>query len=164
LVQIRPLEAEISQDSILDSIGFEPIRALWAGYRESYGRRLPHWFYSERLNGLFVNPFSGLAVDWVAGNLYWTDPKLNVIEVSRLDGRFRYVVISGGVDSPHSLALDPPKGLLFWSDSGKKFAINRANLDGSGRFTILGDSLGNVHDIALDTDVSTISWTQFGLP
>jgi hypothetical protein len=35
----------------------------------------------------------GLAVDWLADNLYWTDAGSNVLEVSRLDGSCRKIVI-----------------------------------------------------------------------
>lgn len=35
-----------------------------------------------------------------SGNIYWTDPGFDVFEVARLNGSFRYVVISQGLDSP----------------------------------------------------------------
>jgi len=34
-----------------------------------------------------------LAVDWLGRNLYWTDSGRNVIEVSRLDGTSRLVLV-----------------------------------------------------------------------
>jgi low-density lipoprotein receptor-related protein 4 len=34
-----------------------------------------------------------LAVDWLADNLYWADAGSNVLEVSRLDGSCRKIVI-----------------------------------------------------------------------
>ena len=52
----------------------------------------------------------GLAVDWVANNIYWTDAHLERIECSRLDGRYRKTLIWNGLNEPHSLALDPRKG------------------------------------------------------
>lgn len=39
------------------------------------------------------NP-DGLAVDWIAGNLYWCDKGLDTLEASTLDGRYRRVLIS----------------------------------------------------------------------
>ena len=35
----------------------------------------------------------GMAVDWVAGNVYWTDMSFNRIEVARTDGGARRVLI-----------------------------------------------------------------------
>jgi low density lipoprotein receptor-related protein 5/6 len=52
----------------------------------------------------------GLAVDWVANNIYWTDSYLERIECSRLDGRYRKTLIWKGLNEPHSLALHPGKG------------------------------------------------------
>ena len=53
---------------------------------------------------------AGIAVDWVARNLYWTDTGTDRIEVSRLNGSFRKVVISEYLDEPRAIALDPSKG------------------------------------------------------
>ena len=52
----------------------------------------------------------GLAVDWVADNIYWTDSYLQRIECSRLDGRYRKTLIWKNLTEPHSIALDPSKG------------------------------------------------------
>lgn len=89
-------------------------------------------------------------------NLYWSDPKLNVIEVCRLNGSSRYVVIPNGIESPHSLALDPLYGYLFWSEIGKQPRISRAGLDGSNRMILVNITSGTVNDIALDHTVSKI--------
>ena len=50
----------------------------------------------------------GLAVDWLSGNIYWTDAKKRVIEVATKDGYYRYKLFSGAVNMPHALVLDPP--------------------------------------------------------
>ena len=55
----------------------------------------------------------GLAVDWVANNLYWTDSFLGRIECAWLDGRYRKTLIWKNVTEPHSLALDPEKGFVL---------------------------------------------------
>ena len=52
----------------------------------------------------------GLAVDWVARNLYWTDNGTDRIEVSRLNGSSRKVLISENLDEPRAIALDPARG------------------------------------------------------
>ena len=52
----------------------------------------------------------GMAVDWVAHNIYWTDTGKNTIEVARLDGSSRKVLVWRNLKEPRALALDPPKG------------------------------------------------------
>lgn len=62
---------------------------------------------------------SGIAVDWIADNIYWCDEKRNIIEVARLNGTLRYVVISY-VNKPKAVAVDPVAGYLFFIGGDKK--------------------------------------------
>ena len=57
-----------------------------------------------------VGRAEGLAVDWLSGNIYWTDAKKRVIEVASKDGYYRYALFSGRVNMPRALVLDPPAG------------------------------------------------------
>ena len=52
----------------------------------------------------------GLAVDWIADNIYWTDAGRKVLEVARLDGSCRKVIIREDLDEPRALAMFPRKG------------------------------------------------------
>jgi hypothetical protein len=54
-----------------------------------------------------------MAVDWVAHNVYWTDTGSKRIEVARLDGCCRKVLIWKDIDEPRSLAVNPRDGLVF---------------------------------------------------
>lgn len=54
-----------------------------------------------------VTVTESIAVDWVGRNLYWTDYVLETIEVSKLDGTHRTVLISENVTNPRGLVLDP---------------------------------------------------------
>lgn len=44
------------------------------------------------------------------GNMYWIDPSYDVIEVSRLNGSGRYVLLSGNMDKPRAIVVHPYKG------------------------------------------------------
>ena len=48
----------------------------------------------------------GLAVDWRASQLYWTDTTYDTISVSDLDGNNQDLVISSGLEEPRAIALD----------------------------------------------------------
>lgn len=48
----------------------------------------------------------------LTGNLYWTDHGFNLIEISRLSGAYRSVVISEGLDQPRAIAVHPQKGFV----------------------------------------------------
>lgn len=70
------------------------------------------------MNGSFVEPViefglnypEGMVVDWIGKNLYWADMGLNRIEVSRLDGSSRKVILHQNMDDPRAIALDPAEG------------------------------------------------------
>lgn len=52
----------------------------------------------------------GISVDWLGHNIYWADSETNRIEVARLDGSNRRVLIWENLRHPKALALDPAKG------------------------------------------------------
>ena len=52
----------------------------------------------------------GLAVDWIAGNIYWVESNLDQIEVAKLDGTMRTTLLAGEVEHPRAIALDPRYG------------------------------------------------------
>ena len=54
--------------------------------------------------------FTGLALDWVMGNLYWTDSTNAYIKMSRKDGRFQQVLIEKGINNPLGIAVHPSRG------------------------------------------------------
>ena len=52
----------------------------------------------------------GLAVEWRASRLYWTDTTFDTISVSDLSGNNRQSLLSLGLDEPRDIALDPDSG------------------------------------------------------
>lgn len=99
-----------------------------------------------------------MAVDWSAGNIYWSDPKHGVIEVARLNGSSRYVILSHEIGKPTALAIDPAVGLLVWAGGTK---IESAALDGSNRY-LLVDQAVSISDITLDYTEKLIYFCDTG--
>ena len=72
---------------------------------------------SEFVPTAVVGMPTGVAVDWMSRNLYWTNAKAGLIEVMRLDGdnHYRKVLLSNSgrrrdAAQPISIALDPLRG------------------------------------------------------
>ena len=84
-----------------------------------------------------VNHTDGIAVDYQGRNIFWTDTGKNHIEVARLDGSFRKILISDDLDEPRDIALDLVNGYMYWSDWGESARIERAWMDGTHRQIIV---------------------------
>ncbi len=56
--------------------------------------------------------------------------------------------------------MDPTKGLLFWSDWGKKAKIERSFLDGSNRIVLVNQDIYWPNGIALDLQQEKIYWSD----
>ncbi|XP_028847177.1 LOW QUALITY PROTEIN: low-density lipoprotein receptor-related protein 1B-like [Denticeps clupeoides] len=105
----------------------------------------------------------GLAVDWIAGNLYWIDSNLDQIEVARLNGDMRTTLIAGGMEHPRAIAVDPGQGILFWTDWDATFPrIEAASMCGNGRHVVFKDmEIGAwPNGLTLDHLEKRIVWTD----
>nr|XP_032823068.1 low-density lipoprotein receptor-related protein 1-like isoform X2 [Petromyzon marinus] len=100
----------------------------------------------------------GIAVDWIAGNIYWIDHAFDVIEVARLNGSYRYVVVSEELDKPLAIAVHPQKGYLFWSEWGHSPRIERTLLDGTERMALVNSSIASPNGISIDYDEGKLYW------
>ncbi|XP_030387623.1 low-density lipoprotein receptor-related protein 1 [Scaptodrosophila lebanonensis] len=106
---------------------------------------------------MLKNP-DGLAVDWVAKNLYWCDKGLDTIEVSQLDGKYRRVLISEQLREPRGVALDPYQRHIYWSDWGDNPHIGKAGMDGSQQRIIVRDNLGWPNALTISFETQQLFW------
>ncbi|KAJ6647666.1 Prolow-density lipoprotein receptor-related protein 1, partial [Pseudolycoriella hygida] len=108
-------------------------------------------------NTMLKNP-DGLSVDWVAKNLYWCDKGLDTIEVSRLDGKFRKILIKENLQEPRAIALNPFDKYIYWTDWGDRPHIGKAGMDGSNQTIIVEDDLGWPNALTISFETKELYW------
>ena len=101
------------------AIAFDPVERLfyWTTSASHYESRPDYFIGRASLDGksqkiLISNvtrPY-GLAVDARGRNLYWTDNERKTIEVSKLDGSFRKLLVNTHPQSPVDIVLDTKRG------------------------------------------------------
>ncbi|XP_031410157.1 low-density lipoprotein receptor-related protein 2-like [Meleagris gallopavo] len=83
-------------------------------------------------------------------HLYWTDAGTNRIEVAKLDGRYRKWLIFSLLDQPAAIAVNPKRGLMYWTDWGRQPKIECAWMDGQQRQTLVSEDLGWPTGLSID--------------
>ncbi|XP_063955134.1 low-density lipoprotein receptor-related protein 1-like [Lytechinus pictus] len=102
----------------------------------------------------------GIAVDWISDMIYWTDSSVHSLEVANLDGSLRKTLISNARTHPQSIVVHPKKGVLFFSNWGKRPAINKAHMDGTHLETIVEENLAQPTSIAIDYVSERLYWAD----
>ena len=97
--------------------------------------------------GLISKPRS-VAVDPIAGYLFWTDWGHGTLERSKLDGSERRVLISHSILTPSGLTIDRSNQQLYWIDYAYK-SIQSCDYNGLNRSTII-QNLSQPYSITLD--------------
>ena len=120
-------------------------------------------FQQEILHDVTVKNPDGLAVDWVGRNLFWCDKTADTIEVSRLDGRFRKILIEDGLQEPRGLEVHPLRGYLFYTDWGEQPHISRAHMDGTNIEKIITKNLAWPNGLTIDYVTEKIFWSDASL-
>ena len=78
---------------------------------------------SEKIIDFDIAGPEGMAVDWLAHNIYWADSESNRIQVARLNGTSRRVLIWKDLSHPKAIALDPPNGCVLAGLIGVVFLL-----------------------------------------
>jgi uncharacterized protein YlxP (DUF503 family) len=111
----------------------------------------------------------GLAIDPVAGRIYWTHS--DGISVANLDGSDAHDLALSGpatVDSLDAVAVDPVARRIYWTSIGRTVSVDKisvANLDGSDAHDLQISGAATVRVVAalaVDPVGGHIYWANFG--
>nr|XP_055034923.1 pro-epidermal growth factor [Misgurnus anguillicaudatus] len=104
-----------------------------------------------------------IAVDYdpVQKQVYFADNGLKRIERASMDGSFREILFSSGLDSPEGLAVDWVNRKLYWTDRGLS-SISRSGLNGLDREIFIDKDIQKPRGIALHPQAQKVYWTDMG--
>ncbi|KAF5274097.1 hypothetical protein FQR65_LT04495 [Abscondita terminalis] len=101
-----------------------------------------------------------LAVDWITGNIYFTDAEIKHVGVCTNDGMYCTALVNRNVQNPRSIVLYPQKGLMYWSDWGKRPEIGRAKMDGTDDISFVANGIYWPNGLALDIPNERLYWVD----
>ncbi|ENN78282.1 hypothetical protein YQE_05433, partial [Dendroctonus ponderosae] len=101
-----------------------------------------------------------LEVDWLTGNIYFTDAQNRHIGVCNNDGSHCTVLINKDIRKPRGIALNVNDGTMYWTDWEKPAEIATAQMDGTNAMPFLRDDIGWPNGLALDFPNSRLYWTD----
>ena len=120
--------------------------------------------YAQALDIPTVTRPDGISLDWTAGNIYWTDTRPRTrrdvafesgdnggtLSVATLDGRYPKTLFVDATSKPAAVAVNPQRGLIYWTMIGERPRIMSAWMDGSNAKVIVADRLGHPTGLAID--------------
>ncbi|XP_051572609.1 low-density lipoprotein receptor-like [Myxocyprinus asiaticus] len=107
-----------------------------------------------------LNAPEGIAVDWIHGNIYWTDSIQGAISVATVDGSRRKTLFKENLSKPRAIVVDPIKNFMFWTDWGTPAKIERGGLNGGDRSALVTDNIFWPNGITLDLLNQRLYWVD----
>uniref|UniRef100_A0A8C8RZI2 Low density lipoprotein receptor n=1 Tax=Pelusios castaneus TaxID=367368 RepID=A0A8C8RZI2_9SAUR len=102
----------------------------------------------------------GIAVDWVHGNVYWTDSDLGTVSVASKEGAKRKTLIKEPGAKPRAIVVDPNHGFMYWTDWGTSPKIAKSGLNGVDSFPLVNEGIEWPNGITLDLVNQRLYWVD----
>ena len=117
------------------------------------------------ISGATANGARGVAVDPVAGRIYWGNQGNNTISYANLDGSGgggQLNVTGSTITAPHGVVIDPSTRRIYWADEDPAHPIQYAGLDGSGggHLDTTGATHADPYGLAIDPLENKIYWAN----
>ncbi|GBM91899.1 Putative vitellogenin receptor [Araneus ventricosus] len=147
------------------SVDADPLesRVYWTEIDDKssvYSSNLDGSDFSTVLNNCLKAP-EGITVDYVGRILYLTDAGLRQILACKMDGSMCHILQNTTTDKLRAIAVDPPEGLLYWSDWGESTSgIYRSGMDGSRRIAMVSKDIKWPNGIAIDHASNRLYWSD----
>lgn len=94
---------------------------------------------------------SGLAFDWVAKVLYWTDSSRGAMYLATEDGRYRKMLFQEVRFEPVSIVVNPRNGWMYWTNVfPQNPKIEASWMNGANRTVLVSTRLGKPSGITID--------------
>ncbi|KAF7284499.1 hypothetical protein GWI33_022088 [Rhynchophorus ferrugineus] len=101
-----------------------------------------------------------LAVDWLSGNVYFTDSERQHIGVCTRDGLHCTVLNNNDIRKPRAIVLHVDEGTMYWTDWGEPAEIAFSHMDGSADRPFVRDNVHWPNGLALDGPNGRLYWTD----
>ncbi|KAK2588774.1 hypothetical protein KPH14_001654 [Odynerus spinipes] len=99
-----------------------------------------------------------IAVDWVTGNIYFTDSGYQRIGVCDNNGTYCTVIVNERAEKPRAIVLSPKSGIMYWSDWGSKPHIAMASMDGKNNVPFVQENIAWPNGLTIDYPNNRLYW------
>ncbi|XP_058833959.1 putative vitellogenin receptor [Topomyia yanbarensis] len=101
-----------------------------------------------------------LALDWLTGNIYFSDSGHMMIAVCSNDGFHCKMLIQDNLHKPRGIALLPQKAIMFYSDWGNNAMIGTASMDGKSKRVLIDTDIHWPNGLSLDWPNERLYWVD----
>uniref|UniRef100_A0A8C7M7M3 LDL receptor related protein 1B n=1 Tax=Oncorhynchus kisutch TaxID=8019 RepID=A0A8C7M7M3_ONCKI len=102
-----------------------------------------------------------VSADWITGNIYWTDhSRIYSINVGQLRGPNCTRLITDIAGEPYAIAVNPARGMMYWTVIGDHSHIEESAMDGSMRRILLEKNLRRPTGLAIDYFNQRLYWAD----